>query len=663
MGQTAHQARGDGFLAQRLERVFEMPLQRRIGLRDWTAVSLIVIGVQVVGVTRIDALPFVLLLVLAAVVLAVLWFLMPRSQPKQALAIVAWTNVAALLAISLLVHSTGGPQSPYIFFFALSMVSIAAFSEPAWVRRALITFTVICTTGPLIHDISRASSDKYTATIAIAIPVWLLMALMISWKRLSAVRAELNARRLAFVDTLTGTANRRAIEEFAEDLNLLGVPWALATVRIEGLDEINRSAGHFFGDAALRRAAEAMREASFEQDQVARLNGALFAVLLPGGDIDAARRWCSRMQERLEISNAGAEAGTNVSASAGCAATGEGGSMLSELISRADAAASRIVEAGDAHSVATAISTTRTELFGAHIRSQADERQNQAIPSVDAPTSIWLSIVLSALLGVAIGLTGGASSVLLSVPLLLVAYFATFGSGREALVATVAAVIAATAAVIANAPVGSVDEIRTLTVLAVSASLADTLTRNGRMLASAERRAAELTLVDPLTALSNRAAFVRDLEGVIHGDSARRTARVMRLEGPPAVLVIEIDGFLDLQQRLGHAGGDLLLLEVADALRDVLAEIGPVYRVGGFSFATVFGSYHRHHVDAVAERCVDAVAVLGEEPRYSARGNIVGAHTGGATWSEGTGAEELFNAALEECTGRGRQPAGEAIYG
>lgn len=627
-----------------------MVLQRRVGLRDWLIVSGVVILAQLTGIHPISWVVFTVLLVTSAVMVALWWFVYPRQSAERGRIQVALMNAVTALAAALLVHASGGPESPYIFFYALLIVFIIAFIEGTAVRVALLALTIACALIPLARALSATDQREFAAAIAVAIPIWVLMAMLIDWKRRSAERAELEARRVAYVDGMTGAANRRALEEYAEDLALIELPYALAVVRFGRIDEINRDAGHFFGDEALRRAVAAMRDASYELDQVGRLGGTTFAVLLPGGDDAAAQRWCSRLQERLEIANAGADPGTSLSARGGGAAAAPG-QPLGEVVAAADRSMRDLVSVEAApHGEATTLAALRTERLGARIRQHADERDSSAA-SIDAPTSIWLSIPIALLLGAAIALTGGASSVWISLVILIAAYFAVFGSPLEAIIATFSTMIAATVAVLLNAPISTVEQMRTLTVFATVATISDSVQRNSRMLVDAERRAAELSLVDALTGVLNRTAFLSELERAIAESAAVHASREQRLEGPAAIVVLELSGFPGLRDRLGHAGGDLLLLEAADVLRDALDGVGNVYRVAPYEFATIFHSHHRHHVDAVAERCADAVRELAATPRYSSGANAIEPRTGGATWESDGNAYEMFAAAQAERSG------------
>ena len=91
------------------------------------------------------------------------------------------------------------------------------------------------------------------------------------------------------------------------------------------------------------------------------------------------------------------------------------------------------------------------------------------------------------------------------------------------------------------------------------------------------RREAELRLLassDALTGLLNRHAFLALLD--------ERLAA-----GAAAVLFLDLDGFKTVNDRHGHAAGDRLLVEAADALRDVLGVQDVAARLGGDEFAVL----------------------------------------------------------------------------
>lgn len=662
MGIGSIAARGDGFLAQRLERAFDLVLRRRVGMRDWILALVVVSVAQITGTNAMDWLPFCVLLAVTIVALGSWFWVFPRQEPQRALKLEAWMNGFTALAACFLVAQSGGPESPYVFFYALLIVFIASFVEHAVVRVGLIAEAAVCALLPIAYDWDAAVSNNFVPTIVIAVAVWLATAALVAFKRSSAVAAELNARRLAYVDQLTGAANRRGLEQYAGDLELSGSPYSVVMVQVGGLDEINNSLGHFVGDEALRRVTRAMRDASLEIDQIGRLGGAEFAAVLPGGDLDSAEKWRTRFHERLEIANAAAESGAQVSAAAGCAVRSESVPDFSGLLAEADAGAQALAETASPTGV-KADPSDRAARLRAHIELYSADRRSQAITSPNPPTGVFLSVPAAIALGAAIAVTGGASSILFSVAILLVAYFATFGSRIEAAFATGATLLASLVAVLVNTPVSSTNQTRMLTVFVTVAVLADTVQRSSRMLTIAERRAAELSLVDPLTGLANRRAFERDLLAMLPRNAGAPISREQKLDGPPAVIALDLTEFDAARQRLGHAGSDLLLVEVAEALRDALGSDGDVYRIGGDEFATIIRSHHMQHVDAIGARCADAVSMIDRDGRYADQGLAVSCRIGGSIWESGMTAADLAAAAIARQASSSVTPGFEPVAG
>lgn len=123
--------------------------------------------------------------------------------------------------------------------------------------------------------------------------------------------------------------------------------------------------------------------------------------------------------------------------------------------------------------------------------------------------------------------------------------------------------------------------------------------------AAARRRAeADLrhrALHDPLTALPNRALFLD------------RVALALRRRVPEArqvaVLYVDLDDFKDVNDRLGHAVGDEVLLTVASRLRGLLRTGDTAARLGGDEFAVLLESVAGvEEAERVAARVLDALA-------------------------------------------------------
>lgn len=94
---------------------------------------------------------------------------------------------------------------------------------------------------------------------------------------------------------------------------------------------------------------------------------------------------------------------------------------------------------------------------------------------------------------------------------------------------------------------------------------------------------------DSLTSLPNRLLLADRLEQAFH-----RAARTHR---PVAVLFLDLDGFKVVNDRLGHAGGDKLLIEAARKMQEVIRSEDTLARMGGDEFVLVL------------EKCDEALAV------------------------------------------------------
>ena len=98
-------------------------------------------------------------------------------------------------------------------------------------------------------------------------------------------------------------------------------------------------------------------------------------------------------------------------------------------------------------------------------------------------------------------------------------------------------------------------------------------------LAAAEERMRILATHDSLTGLPNRAALNEELERAAH--------RHERSGGSLSVLFCDLDGFKPVNDRLGHGGGDAVLVEVGRRLRSSVRAADFVARLGGDEFVVL----------------------------------------------------------------------------
>jgi diguanylate cyclase (GGDEF)-like protein/PAS domain S-box-containing protein len=104
---------------------------------------------------------------------------------------------------------------------------------------------------------------------------------------------------------------------------------------------------------------------------------------------------------------------------------------------------------------------------------------------------------------------------------------------------------------------------------------------------------------DALTGLANRAAFDHELGLAL--------ARAERLAGPVSLLLIDLDGFKQVNDTLGHLAGDGVLRTVAARLRAASRKGDMVARLGGDEFACITTGASRAALDALATRMLEVV--------------------------------------------------------
>jgi len=120
---------------------------------------------------------------------------------------------------------------------------------------------------------------------------------------------------------------------------------------------------------------------------------------------------------------------------------------------------------------------------------------------------------------------------------------------------------------------------------------------------------------DPLTGLLNHREF--------HGTVERELERASRYDHRICVILLDLDGFKQVNDERGHVEGDRMLERVAREVERASRASDAAFRIGGDEFALVLPESEAADAVAVAERLRDAVSRLDR---------LLGASYGVAEW-------------------------------
>jgi diguanylate cyclase (GGDEF)-like protein len=151
--------------------------------------------------------------------------------------------------------------------------------------------------------------------------------------------ANLQLEKLATVDTLTGLANRRALDQRVEFEYRFALrhktAFSVVMLDLDDFKSVNDQQGHAGGDEVLRQVGHALATTMRTLDLAARYGGEEFVVLLPGADTDGAVLFCERFRKVMKQADS---APCPISASLGIAAMDATTISGQHLIQRADEA-------------------------------------------------------------------------------------------------------------------------------------------------------------------------------------------------------------------------------------------------------------------------------------------------------------------------------------
>lgn len=568
-------------------------------------------------------------------------------RAEDVVVVLGWFATGALVAF------TGGAVSPDLALFASVVFYCAYFMEPRRAALHVLLGTALLW-APAIYDFQAVASEGFLARALVMTAVLWATALLVARNRQSTIAAELRARRLALTDPLTGVAN---LHTFGDEMRLAiaqadehGANLGVAFVDVNGLKAANTVHGHAGGDQLIRRTADALTAACGAEDQVARIGGDEFAVLVDSADAARMKLFAADFAVALAAEQADDEGSVfELSASIGTAVFPQDGETFDRLMDVAD---ERMYDSKAAlpPRFPTPGTSGGRRLSGSEEQIETTGRELGGVPATAfawllagaliAATAVFpdgsghprmalaiggICVAVAGLFGLIDGTgragveraggilalvlalpvlyaTGGISTPLLPLAYLVVAHAAYALSAREALLRAGVMIGVLLAVLAANFRTQDFGEV---SVTVGEALVLAVLLRHSRTRAiAAERAALKLSRTDALTGLANRRVFERTL-------AIAEQIPIDSVEYDHGGLIFaDVDNFKTINTVGGHKGGDEVLKMIAAVLDGAVGREATVCRIGGDEFAVIVPDGDASAVMRTAAKCRAAIGAV-----------------------------------------------------
>ncbi len=153
------------------------------------------------------------------------------------------------------------------------------------------------------------------------------------------------------------------------------------------------------------------------------------------------------------------------------------------------------------------------------------------------------------------------------------------GPGPEFSRIVLGAILLSASAALALLGVGQFTDLDTAAVALAIATVLAGMARAGLTVTDRLRESHRQAITDDLTGLGNRRHLIDRLGAAIESAAAR--------DGQLALLLVDLDGFKELNDTLGHSAGDEVLRQIGPRLSQILREQDTLARLGGDEFAVV----------------------------------------------------------------------------
>jgi diguanylate cyclase (GGDEF)-like protein len=223
---------------------------------------------------------------------------------------------------------------PMTAFFVIPLMTSIISIQLLWLGETIYTTAVgvFIMTSFMIFTVIRESYNNLAGMVSFQEAT--------EQKRLEAEQAERQTREIAFLDPLTGLANRRKFENDVAERIGTDEAFGLILIDLDGFKPVNDVYGHKAGDLVLQEVAARLSEELSGRGLLARLGGDEFGVVVrtaPGSlAVHAlAKRLCEELRHPFILDNGHM---ARISGSCGIAFYPANGNSPDKLINNADVA-------------------------------------------------------------------------------------------------------------------------------------------------------------------------------------------------------------------------------------------------------------------------------------------------------------------------------------
>ncbi|MGD9788508.1 MAG: diguanylate cyclase [Sulfuricellaceae bacterium] len=242
-------------------------------------------------------------------------FLALEEHAPKALKAVRWFSGLGLGAMALALLTDSHLAATLVAFLFMSLftvgmllLGILAVRQGRTSGRYFLAATVFGLIGAASTVLAVWGKIPFTPETFHALEVGLLaeatlLAMALAYKIRQYQQANLDAKRMARQDPLTGLYNRRGFMELAEPLwNAAeggGRPLSIVVMDIDHFKQVNDRHGHLVGDEALRQVARVLKRHGRKSDVVARWGGEEFILLLMETTLRQAHRHAEELRQAV----------------------------------------------------------------------------------------------------------------------------------------------------------------------------------------------------------------------------------------------------------------------------------------------------------------------------------------------------------------------------